>query len=311
MNAGHRTSGPSLERPKVVYVMGSARSGSTILGVTLGNCEGVFYAGELGGWLVKSGVPTLAGAERARFWSIVRKDVDGAADLFGDEAQRCIERSAALFRVYKWPARRRLRRRYRRVTEELYGAIARAAEVTHVVDTSSYPLRAHELQRLNGIDLYLVYMVRNPHSVIASFTRSDWRFSGSTVVTNLYLWLTNLLSVCVFLRHRRDRRMFLRNEDFIADPEGVLRAVLDCCESSAALPELTSLRTGIAFQGNRLLRSGEVIALRNAIDAPLQRSRITTLLQLPWAAVFSRLQPAAAASTRHHRATPHEDVAAR
>lgn len=36
----------SPERPKVIYVMGAGRSGSTILGVVLGNCTNVFDAGE-------------------------------------------------------------------------------------------------------------------------------------------------------------------------------------------------------------------------------------------------------------------------
>jgi len=57
--------------------MGSGRSGSTILGVALGNCDGVFYAGELDNWLVRSGTPVLGGLERTRFWSTVRDDVPG------------------------------------------------------------------------------------------------------------------------------------------------------------------------------------------------------------------------------------------
>ena len=59
-------------RPRVIYVMGAGRSGSTTLGITLGNCEGVFYAGELDNWLVRSGVPPVEDSERARFWSQVR-----------------------------------------------------------------------------------------------------------------------------------------------------------------------------------------------------------------------------------------------
>src|SRR2546423_15271469 len=56
-----------LERPKVVYVMGAGRSGSTILGVTLGNCADVFFAGELDKWLALSGKPTGEDTERVRF----------------------------------------------------------------------------------------------------------------------------------------------------------------------------------------------------------------------------------------------------
>ncbi len=47
--------------------MGAGRSGSTTLGVTLGNCAGVLYAGELDNWLARSGTP-LESPERLRFW---------------------------------------------------------------------------------------------------------------------------------------------------------------------------------------------------------------------------------------------------
>ena len=71
----------SIERPRVAYVMGSGRSGSTILGVTLGNCAGIFYAGELDAWLRTSGVPPQNGAERARFWGAVADEVGSEETL--------------------------------------------------------------------------------------------------------------------------------------------------------------------------------------------------------------------------------------
>ncbi len=294
-------------RPKVVYVMGSGRSGSTILGIALGNCENVFYAGELDNWLVRSGVPILGGLERTRFWSAVREGVPGAADLFGNESQRHLERSSALFRIHSRRARRRLRRRYRGVTEDLYGAIARVAGVTHIVDTSHFPLRARELQALAGIDLYLIFLVRDPQSVVASFNlhvnRNDVAERRLRILsTNANLWLTHLLSVLVFLRHPRDRRMLLRHEDFLADPAGMLRHLLDRVDCAAALPDLASLSTGFPLNGNRLIAS-DVVSLESQVVAPRGGSRTTALLQLPWAAVFSRLRPVARASaSREHAA---------
>jgi hypothetical protein len=293
MTTDSRTPEPLSERPKVVYVMGTARSGSTILGVTLGNCDRIFYAGELGGWLVKSGISWLAGSERERFWSIVRDQVDGAEELFGRQAHDCLEVSLALFRIRSWPARRRLRKHYRRVSEQLYLAIARESGATHIVDTSSHPLRARELRGLSEIDLYLVYLVRDPESVVASFTRSDVaRFSRSAVITNAYVWLTNLLCSLVFLSHPRDRRIFVRYEDFVADPECVVRHIVDQVDGPAGPPDFTALRTGIPFQGNRLLREGEAIAFKRDTGPPPRWSCVTTLFQLPWKVVFSRLRPA-------------------
>src|SRR5205085_5683358 len=85
-------------RPKVLYVLGAGRSGSTILGVALGNCDGVFFAGELNKWLAQSGAPSLKDAPRVEFWSTVREQVTAAAGLFGHQTS-CLERSSALFKV--------------------------------------------------------------------------------------------------------------------------------------------------------------------------------------------------------------------
>jgi hypothetical protein len=289
----------SAARPHVVYVMGSGRSGSTILGVALGNCEGVFYAGELDNWLVRSGVPVLGGLERTRFWSTVRDAVPGGRALFGNRAQRELERSSAPFRVHRRRARRRLREGYRRVTEDLYRAIAGAAEVTHVVDTSHFPLRARELQALPGIDLYLILLVRDPRSVVDSFNlylnRNDVAERRLRVLsTNANLWLTHLLSVLVFLRHPRERRMLLRHEEFLANPEGMLREILDRVHCAAALPDLAALNTGFPLNGNRLL-SAEVVSLKSQPLTTRSGARLTALLQLPWTAVFARLGPVVSA----------------
>jgi hypothetical protein len=255
----------------------------------------IFYGGELDKWLMRSGLPKRDGAERARFWASVREGVSGAQELFGRDAHQYIERSSSLFRLSAFPARRRMRARYRRVTEELFWAIARTAEATHVVDTAHYPLRARELQKLGGIELYIVLLVRDPQSIVASFEREDVpeaRFSART--TNAYLWLTYLLSLLVFLRQPTARRVLLRHEDFLADPEGVLELVLKQVDSPAAIPDLSSLSTGFPLQGNRLIHA-DVVSLQSGRPSPAKGSRLTRLLQLPWAIVFSQLRPAARA----------------
>ncbi len=288
------TAGPEVGKPKVIYVMGAGRSGSTVLGVSLGSCEGVFFAGELDKWLPRSGLPKLPDARRRRFWEQVRDKVRGA-DMFGHAAQRSLERSSALFRIGDWPARGRLRARYQSVSQELYEAVAETAGEDCIVDTSHYPLRARELQRVQGIDLYILFLVRDPRSVVASFNRGDVderRFGLLT--TNAYLFLTHLLSLPVFKRHPPARRLFVRHEDFVADPPAVLRRILAMVGSEAPTPDLTSLSTGIPFHGNRLVQV-ESIALSAEPEEPARPSRLTTFLQLPFSAVFRHLRPTAAA----------------
>jgi hypothetical protein len=281
-------------RPKVLYVMGAGRSGSTILGVALGNCERVFFAGELDRWLARAGMPR-DGAERERFWAQVREQVDYAPELAGGRTT-WLERSSSLFDLRKWRARRRLRESYRRVSQELYRAIARVADATHVVDTSHYPMRARELQSLVDIELYLLFLVRDPQSVVASLGRSDVperRFGA--LAANVYLWLTYLLAVAVFARHPAERRLFVRHEDFLASPEAVLGRILRQCGAGDTLPDLTCLRTGVPFHGNRLIKS-ETVALGPRQQTQQRRSPLTAVLQGPWEIVFSQLRPAVAAA---------------
>jgi Sulfotransferase family len=291
------SSSSDVERPKVIYVMGAGHSGSTILGVALGNCEDCVYAGEVDEWLAQSGSAGWGGAERTRFWKDVSAKVTvKAKDLFGGEANRYIERSSVLFRADRWPKRRLMLPLYRRVAEELYCAIASTAEATHIVDTSHFPLRARELQRLSGIELYLVFLVRDPQSVVASNVRNIRRRDVAArrlriVTTNAGLWLTQLVSVLVFSRHPRGRRMFVRHEQFLTDPEAVLQQILDVLDSPAALPDLTALRPGFALEGNRLIIS-DVITLKRSTVTTARRSLLTAVLQRPWGPILSRLRPA-------------------
>jgi hypothetical protein len=284
----------SEDRPKVVYVMGAGHSGSTILGITLGNCEGIFFAGELARWFRWEGKPPRRGAERAQFWDGVREQVE--IDLSGPEA-RSVERSSAAFRLAGRIAQRRRRARYARGAEELFRATARATGATHIVDTSHFPRRARILQGLGGIDLYLLFLVRDPQSVLASYKSKEiatWP-KRVTVMTNTYLWLTHLLALFVFLRHPRERRLFLRHEAFVANPEGVLRDIFETIDSSASTPDLSALETGVPFQGNRLIRS-DVVALRRHPPEPPRGSRVTALVQSPWRVAFALLRPTATTS---------------
>jgi len=286
-------------RPKLVYVMGAGHSGSTILGLTLGNCDGFFFAGELEEWLMTAERPRWGAADRQQFWSAVKERVEGAEPLFGASANRCLERSSARFRVDLWRARRRMRPLYRRVAEDLIRAVADVAQARYVVDSSHFPLRARELRELPGIELYLIYLVRDPRDVVASNTRElsshevaeiRWR----KLTMNANLWLTQLLAIRTFLSHPEERRMFVRHEDFLADPAHVTRQILDLLGSDAELPNLDSLTVGAPLQGNQLIRTQSVVVRRGG-SAGRRRDPTTRLAQAMWDPMLERLAPAATA----------------
>ncbi len=289
----------AIGRPKVIYVMGAGHSGSTILGVALGNCADSFYAGEVDEWLITSGEPGVGGVERREFWGSVAermRDTE-AAQLFGGEANRLIERSSSLLRPSGWSRRRALRRRYRAVAGELLRAIAETAGARNVVDTSHFPLRARELRKLEDVELYLVLLVRDPQGVVASNVRELSRHEVAErmvriLATNAELWLTHLVSTLVFLSHPRGRRVFVTHESFLADPEGTMAELVRALGIDGPPPDMTALRGGLALQGNAMI-SSETIAVKRSAASAERWSRLTSLLQACWGPVFARLRPAA------------------
>ncbi len=282
----------SSARPRVVYVMGAGRSGSTILGVALGNCPGFVYAGELDAWLRRRGVPNFGGEEGERFWAGVMARMRVEEEMFGDVSRARLEHSSAVLRPGRWAARRRLGPTYRRIALDLYAEIVAATGAEYVIDSSHYPMRAAELQRIGGLDLRLVYLYRSPHAVVASFARQDVKQPAKPrLATNMYLLLTHALSMRVFNRQPREKRLLLQYEAFAADPAGTLRRLLEFVGAPAELPDLAALRTGVAFQGNRLLES-EQVAMRSSEGRANGGDPLTAGLQAPVALALDRLDPA-------------------
>ncbi|HEV2974342.1 MAG TPA: sulfotransferase [Solirubrobacteraceae bacterium] len=297
--------GDDASRTKLVYVMGAGHSGSTILGITLGNCDGFFYAGELEEWLVSSRRPRWGAADRQGFWSAVSERVHVEEQLLGGSANRAIERSSASFRVDLWPARRRLRGQYRRVAEELIRAVADVAHARYVVDTSHFPLRARELRALAGVDVYLIYLMRDPRDVVASNTRelsphelAETRWRKLTMNANLSL--TQLLALRTFSSHPADMRIFVRHEDFLADPASVTRQILEMVGSDAELPDLDALTVGAPLQGNQLIRQDSV-AIRRAAARQRSADTATRIAQAIWDPALARLSPAASVAQGESR----------
>lgn len=293
---------PPLGKPKVVYLMGAGRSGSTILGVALGNCADWFFAGELDKWLLMSGISmherrtqqTGQAPPDRGLWTRVRQQVVVPAELSGRQARRLIEHSTAIMRVLD-RRRRGLPRLYRQVSESVYRAVCADTGARIVIDSSHFPLRARQLQSLDGIDLFLVYLVRDPGDVVASWERPGLPEPRSPMLlTNVYLWLTHALALFVFLRQPRARRLLVRYEDFKADPAAIVSAILALADSRAQLPDFDRLDTGRPYHGNRLILNERVAVRRESEDRV--RAPMTRWLQAPWSLVLAMLRPVARVS---------------
>ena len=185
---------------RVLYIMGSARSGSTILDVVLGNHPDVESVGEANklirtGWVSRG---SLRGIDPGRlrrpfctcdkrldvlhvdipdeacpFWSGVRSEWAGRND------PRSIESYPKLQDEFepqgRWPRLlyEGLRpspsfRSYAQLTRSFFESIRAVSGKPIIVDCSKISVRAFALAIMPGIDLYVVHLVRDGRGVIAS-----------------------------------------------------------------------------------------------------------------------------------------------
>ena len=123
-----------------------------------------------------------------------------------------------------------------------------------------------------GLDLFLVFLVRDPQAVVASIGRRVCRRGARRLLPELRHERRPVAHVrartAAFSSQPPQRRLFVRYEDLVERPEVVLRTILDVAGSTAELPDLAHLRTGRGFHANRLIGSDEVALGRTAAAGP-------------------------------------------
>lgn len=251
---------------KVLFIVGFARSGTTLIGNLLGEYEGVTHAGEVRMlWkrdLAQAGPPCGCGevVPVCNWWNEVLRDwasqsallpsqIGGGSDppsggLVSGSNLREVGRAMAImqrsvergFWRLRWRPEdhRNLVSEYATTHARLYGAISRTAASSVVVDSSKRPVHAAILHSAAGVDPYLVHVVRDPRGVVYSRQRKGEKTKADGSRTNrtqagwdAVKWLhRNLVAERVMKMYGPGRSMFLRYEDFTSDPKGAIESIL-------------------------------------------------------------------------------------
>jgi Sulfotransferase family len=267
-------------RIRLVQVLSSPHSGSTILGVILGSSPEIFYSGEMDripvpvwgtGLVCSCGQPTA----ECPFWSAVRSGFERAHDTPHLVAgQRRFEPWSSLRRtlaasVFRSPALRA----HARATEALLRQVSEAAGKPIVVDSSKLAGRAlvYAAARSDRFDVRYLHVVRDGQAVVASRKARLARFpepgidpeAESFATRAAIRWVIANVTFTLLFSWRRGRYLRLHHEDFVRDPEGTLQRIEHFLGVSLAAP-VAKLRDGTAFPvvhvptGNRIRLTGEV-----------------------------------------------------
>jgi Sulfotransferase family len=302
---------------KVLKITGLGRSGSTILDVVLGNHPQIESVGEAGnivrnGWISREslrGIPkdklrvpictcgkrldvlyVDTPEEACPFWSSVRREWVERTDGDSIESYPKLQHDFELKRRWSRLLYEKHRpsapfRSYARLTRTFFESIRAVSGKPYIVDSTMVPIRTLALENVEGIELYVIHLVRDGRGVITSLRKSfekdlqagtkrddhKGRPMWAMVVRRRALYLEsavrwtahNLASEWVCTQLGPERTMRLRYEDFVADPKAALERIgrlmkLDFTDVADAASSGKPMQAGHNIGGNRTKKSGTI-----------------------------------------------------
>lgn len=263
-------------RIKVLYIAGSGRSGSTILGTILGQIEGFFFVGEiLNIWtyfLIENRLCACGvSASECKMWRPVLNEAFGGTsqieirelDYLRKHSIRNRYIPEMLVPWQKAGLRDRLEK-YLDALERLYRAVHSASGSQIIVDGSKRPTYGYLLRMVPSIDLCIVHLIRDSRAVAYSWLRRKVQqdtgdhstyMPRSRPAASAVRWDVQNLATELFWRDSPERYLAIRYEDLIDKPQKTIRRVLDLVqETPSHLPfvadRTVKLETNHSIWGN-------------------------------------------------------------
>jgi hypothetical protein len=250
---------------KVLYIAGEGRSGSTIIGDTLGHVEGFTHVGELlelWSILLNGIVRCGCGAPVAacEIWRDVLRESYGQVDAsffahmlrFRNSRARDL---ACLQAITSGPIQSHRQREALAELTRLYRAIKNVFRCKVIIDSSKHPMYAYLLDSIVGIEPYVVHLTRDPRASAFSFLSKKvahgkllWARDTAPFSASLK-WNYKHTTLDLLSKRFRNRALHIRYEDFVARPEESLRRMLVFIgEAQAPLPLQRDRTLNLAIQ---------------------------------------------------------------
>ncbi|UZS00188.1 sulfotransferase [Chondrinema litorale] len=257
-----------VKNKKIIYIIGTGRSGTTLLEILLGNANNIFNAGELNRYPKRKGIPPqhAIDAPTYQFWNKVGQSLKLSANELREQEllhYKFEYHSGLLTRLIG--IKKNTFYKYQQFLRSFYQSIFDEIDESIITDSSKYPGRALNISQSLPYDIYYVYIKRNPVSVVRSFAKKDIEQpSKKWLPANLYYFSVNLLCQIVVNKLQKKHRVVeVTYEDLINYPEKLLKHIeeklgLDLSSAINKLQDNTPLYTGKLFDGNRIRMKKEI-----------------------------------------------------
>jgi len=272
--------------PEILYIMGTGRTGTTILEILLASNPGITGVGELkhifrDGFLDNRLCACGKGTRDCDFWSRVLESTKWNLDNCADNrlVVETLESHGKFPLLWIGLASKRIVSRYKQIAEILFKAIGGFSGGSVIVDSSKYASRAMLLAELFPDKVRVLCITRSAAGILRAFQKKneeEQRPKGLLAVVAYYVYV--LMCMRLVRARLKERCLSIRFEDLNRDPQTVLQNI----EKWSGIP-LALARTMIAsagwmevghiVTGNRLRKEGKV-QFRPAITAAPVRGNV-------------------------------------
>ena len=219
----------AMNQTKIVFIGGSGRNGSTLLGRILGSLPRAACIGEAPIFLLdprrpRDRHPCSCGQlyTACSFWHGIDGQITPADRRAADERLR--------LRVFFRPGGMRVDATFRRcqaAIERIYthALITAGNGTTTLIDTTKHPAYAWAAATLPGVDFRFIHLIRDPRGVVDSWSRAKG-YIGAYPAWRSTAWWIGFHLGAERLAHRVPS-LTVRYEDFIMNPRNTLARILD------------------------------------------------------------------------------------
>lgn len=261
--------GGSAFEPTIIYIMGTARSGTTVLEILLAQSDEVFGAGEISGLLQDGYIDNDVCSCGSRFdscevWSIVRGLVQitpadaHSLHLESKKHERHTGVLASLAGLNKISAK------YSEFNESLFSALFSVTNSRAVVDSSKYSGRALSLVKLFDKNVRVIWLTRSPSGIFASFEKKNKVEQKEKSRLAAFSYVLYVTFVSFIVKKRLGGKCLLVSyESLLNSPENELRVIqkwsgVDLTKSITLAAEQGELGVGHLITGNRLRKNATI-----------------------------------------------------
>jgi len=260
-----------MKKKQIIYIIGTGRSGTTLLEILIGNGEGIFSCGELNRYPRRRGIPPQQepSSPVMQFWQDIGKDLqlDIATMEKQEDCHYRFEYHTGLVKKLVSAGSMRGLTEYRSFLQKLYERIFSRIQETIITDSSKYPGRALHLSEClsDRYDISYIYIKRDPVQVVRSFAKKDIEQPSKPFLpANLYYFSINLLCTLVVRKLKKRHRVAeVRYEDLVNNPVTLLGQIeadlgLDLKKAIKKIEAKQPLSIGCLFDGNRIRLQGNL-----------------------------------------------------